>query len=93
MLTDTPMKLKIKKGDTVIVIAGNDKGKTGRVIAVYPKKMCVLVEGVNVRKKHMRPSPAYPQGGIISKEMPIHYSNVMLVGPDGKPVRKRPEKS
>ncbi len=93
MLTDTPMKLKIKKGDTVIVIAGNDKGKTGRVIAVYPKKMRVLVEGVNVRKKHMRPSPAYPQGGIISKEMPIHYSNVMLVGPDGKPVRKRLEKS
>ncbi|MCS7000414.1 MAG: 50S ribosomal protein L24 [Bacteroidota bacterium] len=85
------MKLKIKKGDTVMVIAGDDKGKTGRVIAVYPKKMRVLVEGVNVCKKHVRPSPAYPQGGIISKEMPIHYSNVMLVGPDGKPTRKRPK--
>lgn len=92
-LPNVAMKLKIKKGDTVIVIAGNDKGKTGRVIAVYPKKLRVLVEGVNVRKKHMRPSPAYPQGGIISKEMPIHYSNVMLIGPDGKPTRKRPTAS
>lgn len=55
MLADAPMKLKIKKGDTVIVIAGNDKGKTGRVIAVYPKKMRVLVEGVNVRKKAHAP--------------------------------------
>lgn len=84
------MKLKIKKGDNVQVIAGNDKGKQGRVIAVYPDKMRVLVEGVNVRKKHSRPTQANPNGGILTKEMPIHYSNVMLVV-GGKPSRKRAE--
>jgi large subunit ribosomal protein L24 len=81
------MALKIKRGDTVMVIAGNDKGKIGKVLAVYPREMRVLVEGVNVRKKHVRPSPKYPQGGIISKEMPIHYSNVMLVDRNGRPTR------
>lgn len=87
MHVDAAMGLTIKRGDTVMVIAGNDKGKIGKVLAVYPKTMRVLVEGVNVRKKHVRPSPRYPQGGIISKEMPIHYSNVMLIDSNGRPTR------
>lgn len=80
-------KLKIKKGDTVQVIAGDDKGKIGRVLEVYPKKMKILVEQVNVHKKHTRPNQQYPNGGIISKEMPIHYSNVMILDSDKKPTR------
>ncbi len=80
-------KLKIKKNDEVMVITGNYKGKTGRVLEVFPKKDRVLVEGVNVRKRHMRPNNQYPQGGIISKELPIHISNVMLLDSDGNPTR------
>lgn len=81
------MKLKIKKGDTVAVITGNDKGSTGRVLEVDSKKMRVLVEGISIRKKHSRPTAANQQGGIISMEMPIHYSNVQLIDSDGKPTR------
>lgn len=81
------MKLKIKKGDLVQVISGNDKGKNGRVLAVYPSKMKILVEGVNVRKRHTRPTQKNPKGGILSKEMPIHYSNVMILDSDKKPTR------
>lgn len=75
------MKLNIKKGDSVYVISGNDKDttKARRVIAVYPDKMKILVEGVNVRKRHTRPNQKNQKGGILSKEMPIHYSNVKLV--------------
>jgi large subunit ribosomal protein L24 len=62
------MKLKIKKDDTVRVIAGNDKGKEGRVLQVLPEKMRVLVEGVNVRKRHMRPTPNAQQGSIQERE-------------------------
>ncbi len=80
-------KLKIKKGDTVQVIAGDDKGRTGRVLEVYPGKMRILVEQVNVHKKHSRPSQANPNGGIISMEMPIHYSNVMMVDSEKKSTR------
>ncbi|MEJ5244102.1 MAG: 50S ribosomal protein L24 [Bacteroidota bacterium] len=80
-------KLKIKKGDTVQVIAGDDKGKIGRVLEVYPKTMKILVEQVNVHKKHTRPNQQYPNGGVISKELPIHYSNVMIVDSDKKPTR------
>ncbi|TAE26924.1 MAG: 50S ribosomal protein L24 [Candidatus Kapaibacterium sp.] len=73
------MKLKIKKNDTVRVIAGNDKGKEGRVTEILPDKMRVIVEGVNVRKKHMKPAQGQPNGSIQEREMPIHYSNVMLL--------------
>jgi large subunit ribosomal protein L24 len=73
------MKLKIKKNDVVRVIAGNDKGKEGRVIDVLPEKMRLVVEGVNVRKRHTRPTQATPQGAIVEREMPIHYSNVMIL--------------
>ncbi len=81
------MKLKIKKGDTVQIIAGNDKGETGRVLKVYPHKMRILVEGVNVRKRHTRPSQSNQQGGILSKEMPVHYSNVQILDSDKNPSR------
>ncbi|MBN9398653.1 MAG: 50S ribosomal protein L24 ['Candidatus Kapabacteria' thiocyanatum] len=87
------MKLKIKKGDTVKVIAGNDNGKTGRVLMVFPDQMKVLVEGVNIRSKAVRPSQSNPNGGIVKQEVPIHYSNVMLVDKNGKPTRTRIERT
>jgi large subunit ribosomal protein L24 len=82
------MKLKIKKGDLVRVISGNDKnGTPKRVLQVYAEKMRVLVEGVNVRKKHSKPTQNNPKGGIVSKEMPVHYSNVLLVDSSKNPTR------
>ncbi|CAM3497085.1 MAG: LSU ribosomal protein L24p (L26e) [Hydrogenibacillus schlegelii] len=81
-------KMHVKKGDKVMVISGKDKGKIGTVLAAYPKKSRVLVEGVNIVKKHQKPSPQYPQGGIIEKEAPIHVSKVMPIDPKtGKPTR------
>jgi len=80
-------KMKLKKGDVVQVISGNDKGATGRILEVYASKMRVLVEGVNVRKKHEKPNQQNQTGGIVSKEMPIHYSNVMLLDSDKNPTR------
>jgi large subunit ribosomal protein L24 len=67
-----------KKNDTVVVLSGADKGKTGRVLAVYRAKNRVLVEGVNMVKKHQRPTPRM-QGGIVEKEAPIHASNVKVI--------------
>ena len=78
--------MKIKKGDTVQVTTGNDAGKTGRVIKVYLDKDRVVVEGVNIVKKHARPTQDNPQGGIIEKESSIRISNIMLVV-GGKPTR------
>ncbi|MBF1050941.1 MAG: 50S ribosomal protein L24 [Peptostreptococcaceae bacterium] len=69
--------MKIKSGDTVIVIAGKDKGKKGKVLEAYPTKLRVLVEGVNIATKSEKPNKNNPQGGIVKKEMPIHVSNVM----------------
>ncbi len=66
----------VKKGDTVLVLSGADKGKTGRVLRVIPEKDRVVVEGVNVIKKHSRPTQRNPKGGIVEKEAPIHISNV-----------------
>jgi large subunit ribosomal protein L24 len=81
-------KLHVKKDDKVFVITGKDKGKTGRVLEAYPRENRVLVEGVNMIKKHQKPNQENPQGGIISKEAPIHVSNVMLIDPkSGKPTR------
>lgn len=74
-------KLKIMKGDRVKVIRGNYRDMEGSVLEVYPDKDRVRVEGVNMRKRHTRPSQADPDGGIISFEAPIHISNVMLVEP------------
>ena len=78
--------MKIKKGDTVQVTTGNDAGKTGRVIKVYLDKDRIIVEGVNIVKKHARPTQDNPQGGIMEKEASIHISNIMLVV-GGKPTR------
>jgi len=75
------MKLNIKKNDMVMVIAGNAKGRTGKVLRVIPEKLRVIVEGVNLVSRHRRPSQARPQGGITRQEAPIHISNVMLLDP------------
>ena len=81
-------KFHIKKGDTVIVNAGNDKGKTGKVLEVLRDKDRVLVEGVNMVSKHTKPNPKAPQGGIIKQEAGIHVSNVQLIDPaSNKPTR------
>ncbi len=78
--------MKLKKGDTVEVITGKDKGKQGEIEHVYPKTNKILVQGVNTAAKHSKPSRANEQGGIIDKDMPIDASNVMLVH-KGKKVR------
>ena len=80
--------MRIKKGDTVQVLSGNDKGKTGEVLEVIPKTQKVIVKGVNIRKKHIKPRKQGEEGGIISKEFPIHSSKVQVVCPKcGKAVR------
>lgn len=81
------IKLKIKKGDTVKVIAGDDKGKVGRVLSVDRKSFRVIVEGVNMVTKHTRPTTKNPKGGIVHKEGGIHISNLMLVDEDGNTTR------
>jgi len=75
------VSLGIKKNDTVAVICGDEKGKRGRVLAVYPREGRLLIERLNIIKRHMKPSRKYTQGGIIEREAPIHRSNVMLVCP------------
>lgn len=70
------VKLHVKKNDMVVVLSGNDRGKSGKVLRVYPMKNRVIVEGVNIRKRHMRPTQSNPQGSIIEREFPIHASNV-----------------
>lgn len=75
------MGLSIKKNDTVVVITGREKGKRGRVLIVYPSKDRLLIEKINMIKRHMKPTKKYAQGGIIEKEAPIHISNVMLLCP------------
>lgn len=79
--------MKIKKGDTVIVIAGKDKGKTGTVLNAYPKKAEVVVEGVHVVTRHQKPKNTRAQGQIIQKPMPVDVSNVALIGDAKKAVR------
>jgi large subunit ribosomal protein L24 len=82
--------LKIRRDDTVVVIGGKDRGKTGKVLRVDPKKQRVFVEGLNIVKRHQRPSALNPnaEAGVIEREGPIHVSNVALVDPkDNKPTR------
>jgi large subunit ribosomal protein L24 len=82
--------MKVKKGDTVLVIAGKDKGAKGKVIAAYPRQDKVLVEGINRVKKHTRirtTQRGAKTGGILTQEAPIHVSNVMVLDSDGKPTR------
>ena len=80
-------KLHIKKGDTVYVNAGNDKGKTGQVLEVLKDKDRAIVEGINMVSKHTKPNAQHPQGGIIKQEAGIHISNVNLVDAAGKPTK------
>ena len=90
------MKLHVKKGDTVLVLSGNDKGKQGKVMSVDPKTQRAIVEGIRMMSKHTRPNAEHPQGGIIKQEAPIHISNLMVVDNDGKPTRigrKKDEKT
>ena len=82
--------MKVKKGDTVLVISGKDKGAKGKVLQAYPTRNRVLVEGVNRIKKHTAQSTTErgaSSGGIVTQEAPIHVSNVMVVDSDGKPAR------
>ncbi len=73
--------MKIRKNDNIIVIAGNSKGSTGKVLKVFPKQNRVIIEGVNIRKRHTKPSQDNQNGGIIEKEAPIDVSNVMILDP------------
>ena len=83
------MKLRITKGDTVRVMRGDDKGKEGKVIRVYPKTGRVTIEGINIVKRHRKARRAEEQSGIIDFPAPIHHSNVMLVDAKGNPTRTR----
>lgn len=84
------MAQKIKKGDTVVVLAGKDKGKTGEVTRVIPKDDKVVVSGVNVHVRHRKPSQQNPQGGLERREAPLHISNVAIADPkSGEPTRVR----
>jgi len=81
-------KVHVKKGDTVLVITGKDSGKTGKVLEVQPKASRVIIEGINIVKRHTKPTQAAPQGGIVEKEAAIASSNVMLFCPKcNKPTR------
>ena len=83
-----PESLHVKTGDLVYVISGKDKGKTGKVLKVFPKKGKVVVEGINMITKHMKPTPIHPQGGVVTKEAAIFSSKVMLFDEKaGKPTR------
>jgi len=89
-------KLHIKKGDTVVVISGNDRGKQGRVLDIDIEKMRAIVEGVNMVKKHTRPNAHNPKGGIIEQEASVHMSNLKVVDGKGTPTRigrKKDEKT
>jgi large subunit ribosomal protein L24 len=80
----TIYKIRLKKGDTVMVLQGKDKGKTGKVVTVHPRDNKVTVEGVNIVKKHQKPNRAYPQGGIVEITKPIWVSKVGIVDPESK---------
>ena len=82
------MPRHVKKGDTVMVLSGNERGATGTVLRIITKTDRVIVQGVNIRAKHLKPSQANPQGGIVRREMPIHLSKVSPIV-DGKPTRVR----
>ncbi len=89
-------KLHIKKGDNVMVIAGNDRGKQGRVLEIIVEKQRAIVEGVNLVKKHTRPNADNPKGGIIEQEAPVHISNLKVIDSKGNPTRvgrKKDEKT
>ncbi len=83
-----PDKIHVKSGDTVYVISGKDKGKTGKIVKVFPKKGKIVVEGINVVTKHLKPTQMNPQGGVVTKPAPIFSSKVMVYDEKaGKPTR------
>lgn len=82
-------KMHVRRGDRVRVIRGNFAGSEGTILRVLPKENRVVVEGVNMRKRHMKPTQANPEGGIVTFEAPIHASNVMLLDTNGEPTRVR----
>ncbi len=82
------MPRHVKKGDSVVITAGNDRGTVGEVLHILTKRDRVLVKGVNIRTKHIKPTQQNPRGGVVRREMPIHISNVSPVV-DGKPSRVR----
>lgn len=80
--------MNVRKNDTVMVVSGNSLGKQGKVLKLFPEKSRLIIEGVNIVKRHSRPSQKNPQGGVVQKEAPIHLSNVMVVCPKcGKATR------
>lgn len=83
-MDNVPVKIRLKKGDNIIVRAGKEKGKTGKVVAVHPKLNAVTVEGINIVKKHVKPSKKFAQGGIIEITKPINVSKVGIVDPTAK---------
>lgn len=83
------MARHVKTGDEVVVTAGSDKGRRGKIVRILTKEDRVIVEGVNVRRKHVKPTQSNPQGGVVSVAMPIHISNVSPVDKDKKPTRVR----
>lgn len=88
-----PAKVHVKKGDQVYILSGDDEGKSGKVLQVMPKKNQVIVEGINIIKKHTRPTRTNPQGGVIESPGPIDASNVMVVCPScGRPSRVKKER-
>jgi large subunit ribosomal protein L24 len=80
-------KLHVKKGDTVKVVAGDDKGQQGKILEIDAEKFRAIVEGVNLVSKHTKPNAKSPQGGIIKQEAPVHLSNLMVIDSTGKPTR------
>jgi large subunit ribosomal protein L24 len=80
-------KLSIKKGDNVMVISGNSKGKSGRVLEVIAEKNRLIIEGVNMISKNTKPNAKNPKGGIVKQEAPVHISNAMIIDKSGKPTR------
>ncbi len=81
------VKVKLKKGDTVKVISGQDKGKEGKILEVFPAKNKALVEGINMVSKHTKPNATHPQGGIVSQEAAINLSNLLFVDAQGNATR------
>lgn len=80
--------MKIRRGDTVMIIAGKERGKRGQVLRVLPKSLRVVIDGLNIVKRHLKPRPKYPQGGVVEFPAPINSSNVLLVCSQcGKPMR------
>lgn len=83
------MARHVRKGDTVMITAGNHRGKTGEIIRVLTKKDAVVIKGINLRTKHLKPTQRNPQGGVITKEAPIHLSNVSPLDGSGRATRVR----